>query len=104
MILTPAQLAAELAIVASTIEARARLVEVEKARDVAETMRSLVPVDTGRLRDSISAEGNEAGPTVPYASFVEFGTSDTAPQSFVWPAAEKHEKDFIDKIADAGEF
>lgn len=74
--------------------------ELRKAgQEVEKDAKSLAPVDTGALRDSIStnAEGDgrfalmtvEVGPTVDYARLVEYGTSDTSPQPFMRPAFEK---------------
>lgn len=52
------------------------------------------PVDTGRLRQSITvqeiAEDHyRVGTNVDYAPHVEFGTRNTAPQPFLRPALEK---------------
>lgn len=57
-------------------------------------MKSLAPVDTGRLRDSIRTEIEgttvTAGPgrEVDYAIFVEFGTSRAPAQPYVRPVAQ----------------
>lgn len=61
----------------------------EWSSKVADEMRPHAPVDTGRLRASIqpSSEGVRVG--VPYAGFVEYGTSDTAPQPFAQPAVNR---------------
>lgn len=67
------------------------------ASDIVETARALAPVDTGALRDSISASVTgalgdtavEIGPTVSYGPEVEYGTSDTSPQPFMRPAFER---------------
>lgn len=69
------------------------------------------PVDTGRLRDSIqqSITGSGRGALitgnvfsdVPYANFVESGTSRNAPQPWLGPAVAEHEDQFqqnMDKI------
>jgi HK97 gp10 family phage protein len=62
---------------------------------VAETARAICPVDTGALRDSIAAhmaDGSEAEAEiiaeVPYAAFVEFGTSLMEAQPFLRPALD----------------
>lgn len=58
--------------------------------------KALAPVDTGALRDSISADyglaglSAEIGPTVSYAPFVEFGTSRMAPHAFLGPAFDRN--------------
>jgi len=64
----------------------------EWSKKVAGDMRSFAPVDTGALRDSIreTSDGVEVG--VDYGVYVEFGTSDTAPQPFVAPAVNRNIK------------
>ena len=60
------------------------------AERVAEAAREACPVDTGKLRNSISvsAEGNSAvvSANTDYAAYVEFGTSKQSPQPFLAPA------------------
>lgn len=58
------------------------------AGDVKDLAQSLAPVDTGRLRDSITADGGTVSTDVPYADDVERGTSDTPAQPFMRPAAD----------------
>jgi HK97 gp10 family phage protein len=59
---------------------------------VANRARQLAPVDTGKLRDSIHYHFNANTLTltvyadVPYAAFVEFGTSRMAAQPYLRPA------------------
>lgn len=52
------------------------------------------PVDTGRLRNSIShtSDGEAAyiGTNVEYAPYVELGTSRMGPRPYLAPAAEEH--------------
>lgn len=59
-----------------------------KLRDEA---KAAAPVDTGELRDSLEIQGGDGyrivRATARHAYFVEFGTSDTPPQPFLWPAA-----------------
>lgn len=79
-------------------------------RDAAEFIKDraqqLVPVDTGRLRDSIRV--NEIGPRsytvgpgdeVEYADYVEFGTSRMAAQPYMRPAAEMARREFPRRVA-----
>jgi HK97 gp10 family phage protein len=73
----------------SPIEAVEESWQNEWSRKVADEMRRNAPVRTGALRDSIreTNDGVEVG--VPYGGFVEYGTSDTAPQPFVGPAVNR---------------
>ena len=62
----------------------------EFAADVETHMKGVVPVDTGKLRDSIKAEkagdGYTVGPRgVEYAEYVEHGTSRSPAQPYVAP-------------------
>jgi len=60
----------------------------------------LCPVDTGRLRNSIShaVDENEKavyiGTNVEYAPYVEMGTSKTKAQPFLTPAATVHRDEY----------
>lgn len=64
------------------------------ALQVVNTAKSFCPVDTGRLRDSISWElgtvgllpAARVGTNVEYAPFVELGTRYMAAQAFLRPA------------------
>jgi HK97 gp10 family phage protein len=62
---------------------------------VAETARAICPVDTGALRDSIASHAADSSTAeaeiiaeVPYAAFVEFGTSLMEAQPFLRPALD----------------
>lgn len=61
-------------------------------------MKAKVPVDTGRLQNSITKgfipNGRTVGPDTPYDIYVEFGTSKMAAQPYVRPAI-KSTKPFI---------
>lgn len=59
------------------------------AVEVAETARSLVPVDTGTLRDSIQEHAEGVSVTAPYAGFVEYGTAYVPAQPYLRPAADE---------------
>lgn len=56
------------------------------------------PVDTGRLRSSIShAKDDDAayiGTNVEYAPYIELGTSRMKPRPFLRPAAESHANEY----------
>jgi HK97 gp10 family phage protein len=63
------------------------------AQDMAVIARQLAPVDTGELRDSIAAFRNTrlnwvVGAAATHARFVEYGTSRSAAQPYLRPAAE----------------
>src|SRR3989442_9076386 len=83
------------------------------ARRVAERAREIVPVRSGRLRDSIIVEGGgiEADvdeafqpiavvATAPYASFVEDGTSKMTPRPFLEPALGEIEPEVMAEVDD----
>lgn len=61
---------------------------------------NLCPVDTGRLRNSITStvdSGEKAayiGTNVEYAPYVEFGTSRQKAQPFLTPAAQNHGEEY----------
>jgi HK97 gp10 family phage protein len=69
----------------------------KKALRIVRQAKQLAPVDTGRLRSSITAElirsGRKpkavVGTNVEYAPFVEFGTSKQPAQPFLRPAARQ---------------
>jgi HK97 gp10 family phage protein len=63
--------------------------KAEWSRKVADEMRRNAPVDTGALRDSIRETGDGVEVGAPYGGFVEYGTSDTAPQPFVGPTVNR---------------
>ena len=60
--------------------------------------KELCPVDTGRLRNSIShaVEGDAVyiGTNVEYAPYVELGTSKMRARPFLGPAAENHGQEY----------
>lgn len=65
----------------------------EFAADVETHMKGVVPVDTGKLRDSIEAKKEGTGYTVgprgvEYAEFVENGTSRSPAQPYVAPTIQ----------------
>lgn len=97
---------------AGQIGAAAALVVRATAFRVEADAKALSPVDTGNLRNSISAsiEGDgrfssvsaEIGPTAEYAPFVEYGTSRMGPQPFMAPAFERNVGAFEQAITIAG--
>jgi len=66
------------------------------------TSQKLAPVDTGRLRSSLTYVdisdsdkiGFALGTPVNYAPHQEFGTENMPPQPFLRPALKKHFRDF----------
>jgi HK97 gp10 family phage protein len=66
--------------------------KAEWSKKVAGDMRSFAPVSTGDLRDSIRETSDGVKVGVNYGVYVEFGTSDTAPQPFATPAVNRNIK------------
>lgn len=95
--------ASEVAALGALFATNAGTIDVESATSVTvaaqateEMARSLAPVLTGRLRDSIRSEGvgteREVIADSEYAVYVEFGTSRQAPQPFMFPAGDLGER------------
>lgn len=80
------ELIADLAREVATIERAEGRAVAGEARRTVDRMRARAPRDTGQLAASIGADVDglaaDVGPTVPYAPFVEYGTSRQAPQPF----------------------
>jgi HK97 gp10 family phage protein len=78
---------------ARVVAGAARVMD-DTGRDSVAAMRALSRVDTGAMRASCGYDldadglGFEAGPTVFYAPFNEYGTSRMSPQPFVIPGFE----------------
>jgi HK97 gp10 family phage protein len=83
----------------------------ERLREIATQLRddavAAAPVRTGDLAASIYMRGGKdfrrVGSDIRYAFFVEFGTSDTPPQPFLFPAARRAEDDLFrefERLAD----
>lgn len=98
--------------------ATAERMVLEGAQIIVEEARRLVPVRSGRLRDSITAQAGEAsgaavgarsrgvsvsiGPSLPkgwYGHFIEFGTVDTPAQPFMRPAFDARQREVERKLA-----
>lgn len=73
---------------------------------IAETAQAIVPVDTGRLRASITLNkiGNlivEVFTVVEYGPYVEYGTRYMAAQPFMRPAYERNYANIVAQVAEA---
>lgn len=79
----------------------------KSAFDIRATAQSFAPVDTGALKNSITASpigetralrvgdlDAEIGPTVAYGAHVEFGTSRHGPAAFMGPAFDRIAPEF----------
>lgn len=83
----------------------ARRAVAKTALEIEATAKSLAPVDTGALRNSISSDitdgryAAEIGPTVEYAPYVEYGTSRMAPQAYMGPALDRHGGEFAETLS-----
>jgi HK97 gp10 family phage protein len=89
------QLVAELAAEAVAVEVKAEGARKIGSEVGAEAARSYAPVQTGALRDSIQVDEDGYSSELSYAGFVEFGTSDTAPQPFIEPSSAVAETVFV---------
>lgn len=85
--------------------ARATRREIKRAALAVEGgAKERCPVDTGRLRASVTHEvapdGLSAvvGTNVEYAPYIEFGTSRMHAQPFLFPALEAHRPEFIRRL------
>lgn len=75
------------------LQARAEQIVAKAAYDVEAEAKTVVPVDTGNLKNSIATDIVKpleavVGTGVEYAEFVEYGTSRMAAQPYMTPAAE----------------
>ena len=93
--MTLPQLIAELVEETAAVEVKVKVARVPAVAVGIADAQSRVPVLTGALRDSIGPDEDGFGAGADYAGYVEFGTSDTAPQPFIGPAADKAEQVFI---------
>lgn len=84
------ELAAELATAPARAEGASSAHMTRIAALFRDDAKAAAPVDTRELQDSIVVRGGGQGSrliiaTADHAVHVEFGTSDTAPQPFMWP-------------------
>jgi HK97 gp10 family phage protein len=80
---------------AAIVEPDAGRIVAKVAYDIVATAQTIVPVDTGNLKNSIGASIGALEATVSatteYADYVEYGTSRMSPQPYMGPAFAKHE-------------
>lgn len=83
----------------SELHAEASRVVRKTARDIEAGAKSIVPVDTGNLKNSIQVTEQDdlnatIGTHVEYAAYVEYGTHRMAAQPYLTPAAERARPSF----------
>jgi len=93
------KLAVDLHRAGARVGAKSAQVIRKTARDIEGDSKTLCPVDTGNLKNSISVdfEGDgrfgamsaEIGPTADYGHYVEDGTSRMSPQPYMGPAFDR---------------
>lgn len=94
-----------LSLAARAVEEKIGEIIAAGAETVCKSAKELCPVDTGRLRDSISVSPSVDGAIVSsdadYAAYVEFGTSSLAPQPYLVPALLMNTSSIIASAAEA---
>lgn len=75
----------------------------QSVKEIVEEMKTKVPVDSGRLRNSISSEKVDdysyvVRASADYAPYVEFGTIHTPAQPFFQPVVDKKYNEMIVRI------
>jgi HK97 gp10 family phage protein len=74
---------------------RSQVVVGKTGHDTVSDAETLVPVDTGNLKNSLGVDfdddglGFEAGTAVDYGRYVEYGTSRMSPQPYMHPAFDR---------------
>lgn len=102
------RVAADLSEQAETLVPRASAVVRKVAFDTEADAKTLAPVDTGMLRNSITTAVTGDGltaavvATASYAPFVELGTSRQAPQPFMGPATDRNTPKFHEAMSQLG--
>lgn len=88
---------------------KAKVVVQKSGHDVVAGAQAICPVDTGALKNSIGVDfdgdglGWEAGPTMSYGGYVEYGTSRMAPQAYMGPSFDRvaaEVQPLLERIAD----
>jgi HK97 gp10 family phage protein len=75
--------------IAAELKIAAKAEEAHAAENIAAEARSHAPVQTGRLKASIQAKGNEVYTNVDYSRFVEYGTRYMGAEPFFFRAVER---------------
>ena len=88
---------------ARNVRPRAIAVINRHARNVASIAKQLAPVRTGELRDSIAVSETSLGTVrvevgAAHGIYVEFGTSDSPSQPFLFPAIEADRPGLIEDL------
>ena len=102
------KLSADLGKASYEVTRKAQLVVAKTAHDIEADAKSLAPVDTGALRNSIGTTisngglSAEIGPTVHYAPYLEYGTRRMPPQPYMGPAAERRAEPFVQAVESLG--
>ena len=102
------KLSADLGKASYEVTRKAQLVVAKTAHDIEADAKSLAPVDTGALRNSIGTTisngglSAEIGPTVHYAPYLEFGTRRMPPQPYMGPAADRRVEAFVQAVESLG--
>lgn len=99
-------LAADMKRNAARIEPMAKLIVAKTGHDLVAVAQTIVPVDTGNLKNSIGVDVNglefEAGPTADYGWYVEGGTSRMHAEPYMGPAADRVLPQVEDALAQLG--
>ena len=94
---------------ADTLTRRASQVVRKAALDTMADAKTLAPVDTGNLRNSITTDARQGDlvavveATADYAVHQEFGTRFQRPQPYMRPAQDRNTEPFMDAIAQLAE-
>jgi HK97 gp10 family phage protein len=97
------RLANDLAVAPAKVAAKTPAVEHRTAEAVAHDAEILSPKLTGYLSQNIEVHGSQAIAMARYSGYVEWGTSDTAPQPFMRPAADRNVGTLADGMGDIAE-
>ena len=94
---------------ADTLTRRASQVVRKAALDTMADAKTLAPVDTGNLRNSITTDARPGDlravveATASYSAYIEWGTSKMQPQPFMQPAQERNTPGFFEAVSQLAE-